>query len=85
MTLVLQHDLDMVKMYCHTKNEVSTSTASKVIAQTDRHTHSRWTEREREAHTHTHTMKTREVIMLCKCTTSVQCVAAFHAQSPDST
>ena len=51
MTLILKLDLDMVKMYHHTKNEVSMSSHSKVIAQTDRQTH---------AHTHTHTqsMKT---------------------------
>ena len=36
MTLVLKIDLDMVKMYDHTKNEVSTSGYSKVIAQTGR-------------------------------------------------
>ena len=35
MTLILKLDLDMVKMYHHTKNEVSLSTGSKVIAQTD--------------------------------------------------
>ena len=39
MTLILKLDLDMVKMYHHTKNEVSMSSHSKVIAQTDRHTH----------------------------------------------
>ena len=53
MTLVLKLDLDMVKMYLHTKNEVSMSRHSKVIARTDRqtrtHTHT---------HTHTHSMKT---------------------------
>ena len=40
-TLILKLDLDMVKMYHHTKNEVSMSTGSKVITQTDtdRHTH----------------------------------------------
>ena len=32
MTLILNLDLDIVKMYHHTKNEVSMSTASKVIA-----------------------------------------------------
>ena len=47
MALILKLDLDIVKMYHHTKNEVSMSTASKVIAWTDRHTH-----------THTHTTKT---------------------------
>ena len=39
MTLALTHDLDMVKMYYHTKNEVSMSRHSKVIAQMDRQTH----------------------------------------------
>ena len=38
MTLILKLDLDIVKMCHHTKNEVSMLTASKVIAQTDRHT-----------------------------------------------
>ena len=38
MTLVLKFDLDMVKMYYHTKNEVSLSRHSKVIAHTDRQT-----------------------------------------------
>ena len=47
MTLIFKLDLDIVKMYYHTKNEVSMSTGSKVIAQTDSHTH-----------THTHTTKT---------------------------
>ena len=39
MTLILKFGLDIVKMYHLTKNEVSMSTASKVIAQTDRQTH----------------------------------------------
>ena len=39
MTLVLKLDLDMVKMYHHTKNEVSMLRHSKVIVQTDTHTH----------------------------------------------
>ena len=39
MTLVLKLDLDMVKISHHTKNEVSMSRHSKVIAQTDRQTH----------------------------------------------
>ena len=38
MTLILKLDLDMVKMYLHTKNEVSMSRGSKVKAWTDRHT-----------------------------------------------
>ena len=32
MTLVLKLDLDMVKMYLHTKNEVHSYSGSKVIA-----------------------------------------------------
>ena len=44
MTLALEFDLDMVEMYHLTRNEVSVSTASKVISQTDRQT---------DAHTHT--------------------------------
>ena len=39
MTLILKPDLDMVTMPHHTKNEVSMSTPSKVVAQTDRDTH----------------------------------------------
>ena len=38
LTLILKLDLDIVKMYHHTKNEVSMSTGSKVIAWTDTHT-----------------------------------------------
>ena len=48
MTLILKLDLDMVKMYHHTTNKVSMSTASKVIARTD-------TDRHTDTHTHTHT------------------------------
>ena len=41
-TLIFELDLNMVKMYCHTKNEVSIVTRSKIIARTDtdRHTYS---------------------------------------------
>ena len=39
MTLILEPDVDMVKMYHHAKNKISLSTPSKVIARTDRHTH----------------------------------------------
>ena len=38
MTIILNLDLDIVKMYHHTKNEVSMSRHSKVIDQMDRHT-----------------------------------------------
>ena len=44
MTLILKLDLDMVKMYLHTKNEVSMSSGSKVIA---------WTDRNRQTHRQT--------------------------------
>ena len=39
MTLILKSDLDMGKMYQHTKNEVSMLRHSKAIAQTDRQKH----------------------------------------------
>ena len=35
----IRNYLDLVKMYLHTKNEVSMSRGSKVIAWTDRNTH----------------------------------------------
>ena len=38
MTLILKLDLHMVKMYHHTKHEVSMSRHSKVIPQTQTHT-----------------------------------------------
>ena len=47
MTLKLKLDLDMVKMYHCTKNEVSVSTDSNIIAQTDRHRHT-----DRQTHRH---------------------------------
>ena len=61
MIFALDLDLDMVKIYHHTKNEVSVSTASKVTAQTDGRqtnphtryenitsTHTRWVKRQQE-------------------------------------
>ena len=48
MTLILKLYLDMVKMYLHTKNEISMSRGSKVIALTDRNT-----DRQKDTHTHT--------------------------------
>ena len=49
MTLMLKLDLNKIKMYLHlhTKNEVSMSSGSKVIAWTDRNT-------DRQTDTHTH-------------------------------
>ena len=32
MTLIVKFDLDIIKMYLHTKNEISMSRGSKVIA-----------------------------------------------------
>ena len=46
MTLILKFNLDIVKLYHYTKNELSMSNISKVIAQTDRQT---------DTHIHTHT------------------------------
>ena len=54
MTWILKPDLDMVKMYHHTKNEVSMLRYSKVIAQTDTHTDTQM-DRQTDRHTHTHT------------------------------
>ena len=55
MTLILKLDLDRVKICHHTKNEVSMSRHSKVIAQTDTQTD---TLTDRHTHTHTDSMKT---------------------------
>ena len=46
MTLVLKSDLGKVKLYGHTKNEVSTSLHSKVLTGMDRQTH-RQTDRQK--------------------------------------
>ena len=51
MTLILIFDLDMVNMYHHTKNEVSMSTGSKVVARIDRQIH---THKQIDTHTETH-------------------------------
>ena len=58
MTLVLKLDLNMVKIYHHTKNEVSMSTYSKVVARTDRQTHTH-TDIHTDRQTHTHTDMTK--------------------------
>ena len=50
MTLILKLDLDMVKMYLHTKNEVSMLRGSKSIA---------WTDRQTDTHTQIHTQTDR--------------------------
>ena len=52
MTLVLKRDLDLVKMYLHTKNEVPSYSGSKVMAWTDKHTDRKT---DRQTHTHIHT------------------------------
>ena len=49
MTLVLKLDLDMVKMYLHTKNEVPSYSGSKVYSL------NRQTDRQTDIQTHTHT------------------------------
>ena len=51
MTLILKLDLDIDKMYHHTKNEVSMPRHSKFIAQMDRQTH---------IHTDTHRQTDRQ-------------------------
>ena len=56
MTLILKLDLDMIKMYLHTKNEVSMSSGSKVIAWTDRNT-----DRQTHRQTHRHTDMTENI------------------------
>ena len=64
MTLILKHDLDMVKMYHLTKNEVSMSRHSKVIAKTDTHTHTQY---ENITFPHTRAVKIRQrTIAFCK-------------------
>ena len=60
MTLILKIDLDMVKMYLHTKNEVSMSRGSKVIAYTDRNT-DRQTHRQTDTQTDTQTDMTENI------------------------
>ena len=58
MTLILKLDLDMVKMYLYTEDEVPNYSSSKVIAwtdrQTDRQTHTQ-TDRQTDTHTDRHT------------------------------
>ena len=59
MTLILKLNLDMVKIYHHTKNEVFMSRHLKVIAQTDTQTHRQThTQTDQQTHTHTDSMKT---------------------------
>ena len=53
MSLALERNLDMVKMYHHTKNEVSVSTGSNSIAQTDRQT-------DRQTYIHTQRLTDRQ-------------------------
>ena len=60
MTLILNFDLDMVKMHLHAKNEVSMLRGSKVIAWTDRHTDTqtdRHIDRQTDRHTDRHDRK----------------------------
>ena len=60
MTLILKFDLDMAKMYLHTKNDISMWRGSKVIAWTDEHTNKQ-TNRHKQTHTHTHTHMTENI------------------------
>ena len=62
MTLVLKLDLDMVKMYQYTKNEVSMSRHSKVIAQTDRQTDTH-TDRQYENITFPHSRPVKRIVL----------------------
>ena len=55
MTLILKLDLDIAKMYQHTKNEVSMSRGSKVIALTDKN---RQTDRQTDRHDRKHYLPT---------------------------
>ena len=55
MTLILNLDLGMVKMYLHTKNEVSMSSSSKVIALTDRNTNRNTDRPQTDTQTYTQT------------------------------
>ena len=57
MTLILKYDLDMVKMYLHTKNEVPSYSSSKVIAWTDRQTYTETDSNEIITYTHTQMVK----------------------------
>ena len=50
MTLILKLDLDMVKTYLYTENEVPSYSGSKVIAWTDRQT-DRWTDTQTDIQT----------------------------------
>ena len=55
MTLILKVDLNMVKMYLYTKNEVSMSRGSKVIARRDINTKTdRQTHRQTDGHDRKH-------------------------------
>ena len=59
MPLILKLDLDMIKMSHHTKNEISMLRHSKVIARTDRQTHTyRDTQTHSQKHKHTDGMET---------------------------
>ena len=56
MTLILKLDLDMVRMYLHTKNKVSMPSGSKVIVCTDGHT-DRQTDTQTDMQTDRHDQK----------------------------
>ena len=60
MTLILKLDLDMIKMYLHTENELSMLRGSKVIAWTDRNT-DRQTDTDRNRQTDRQTDMTENI------------------------
>ena len=65
MTLILRPDLDMVKMYLHTKNEVSMSKGPEVIAWTDRNTDRHTDMTENITYPHTRLVTTLSLGSLC--------------------
>ena len=65
LTLILKLDLDIVQMYHHTNNEASVSTASKVIARTDKHTDRHTNTRTHNTHIHTYTLWKHYLYRIC--------------------
>ena len=57
MTLIFKLDLNIVKLYLYTKNEVPSYSSSKVIALTDRRTETQ-TDRQPQRQTHNQTQLT---------------------------
>ena len=61
MTLILKIDLDVVKMYLHTKNKIFMWSISKVIAWTDRHTYTQEDMSENITYPHTQVVIIKEI------------------------